>query len=191
MLSDSDRLASTLYQLWGCRETRHAIIQTLYSLAAVGAVLKLVVYCCLGRWTIGATYTRQEETLHGLFFVVGAFIYASIVGYLEEPQSKTGAAGESYLPPVTLSQIEYQRSKTVSDCTRGCCPICLVDFEEKETVNHGQCQHFFHSNCIQSWIHQERNCVALGCGTRQRPTCPCCRQYFGGVAPTHQRDKTE
>ena len=32
------------------------------------------------------------------------------------------------------------------------CPVCLLEFEEQETVRQMPCKHFFHSGCILPWL---------------------------------------
>ena len=45
---------------------------------------------------------------------------------------------------------------------RDCCSICLVEFEEGENVTVLPCRHFYHNECIDSWL--KRNCA-----------CPLCK----------------
>lgn len=32
------------------------------------------------------------------------------------------------------------------------CPVCLLEFEEQETVRQMPCKHIFHSGCILPWL---------------------------------------
>lgn len=32
------------------------------------------------------------------------------------------------------------------------CPVCLLEFEEQETVRQMPCKHLFHSGCILPWL---------------------------------------
>ena len=42
------------------------------------------------------------------------------------------------------------------------CPICLVDFEEDETVSALSCLHKFHDVCVKTWL-------------KTNAICPICR----------------
>ncbi|KAL3838207.1 hypothetical protein ACJIZ3_022798 [Penstemon smallii] len=58
---------------------------------------------------------------------------------------------------------------------RGCCPICLIDFEddddEDELVNELPCEHHFHKKCIFEWIKLNNK------------TCPLCRYKLPLATP--------
>ena len=32
------------------------------------------------------------------------------------------------------------------------CPVCLLEFEERETVREMPCKHLFHAGCILPWL---------------------------------------
>lgn len=32
------------------------------------------------------------------------------------------------------------------------CPICLTEFDDKETINKLHCTHLFHPPCISTWL---------------------------------------
>lgn len=57
-----------------------------------------------------------------------------------------------------LPRVQYK--KTGDD--EGNCTICLVDFEEDETVNALPCLHKFHAVCIETWL-------------KTNGACPICR----------------
>lgn len=44
-----------------------------------------------------------------------------------------------------------------------CCPICLIDYDFRDTVAHGNCHHLFHEHCLVQWLQRQSS-------------CPCCRQ---------------
>jgi len=52
------------------------------------------------------------------------------------------------------------------DSSQTCCAICLVDFEENETLKQLVCNHHFHGTCIDTWILQQ-------------PVCPLCKGKIG------------
>ncbi|XP_072834918.2 E3 ubiquitin-protein ligase RNF181 isoform X2 [Pogona vitticeps] len=38
------------------------------------------------------------------------------------------------------------------------CPVCLLEFEEDETVRKMPCQHLFHAGCILPWLGKTNSC---------------------------------
>ncbi|MGH0183034.1 UNVERIFIED_CONTAM: hypothetical protein FKN15_011050 [Acipenser sinensis] len=38
------------------------------------------------------------------------------------------------------------------------CPVCLLEFEEEETVRKMPCEHLFHSGCILPWLGKTNSC---------------------------------
>ncbi|KAG9354902.1 hypothetical protein JZ751_001615 [Albula glossodonta] len=38
------------------------------------------------------------------------------------------------------------------------CPVCLLEFEEQETVRKMPCEHLFHSSCILPWLGKTNSC---------------------------------
>ncbi|XP_035235438.1 E3 ubiquitin-protein ligase RNF181 isoform X1 [Anguilla anguilla] len=38
------------------------------------------------------------------------------------------------------------------------CPVCLLEFEEQETVRKMPCEHFFHGGCILPWLGKTNSC---------------------------------
>ena len=46
-----------------------------------------------------------------------------------------------------------EENKNVKDCS-----ICLVDFEDDDSVSLTNCKHLFHSNCITEWSRYKKDC---------------------------------
>uniref|UniRef100_A0A672LGD3 E3 ubiquitin-protein ligase RNF181 n=1 Tax=Sinocyclocheilus grahami TaxID=75366 RepID=A0A672LGD3_SINGR len=38
------------------------------------------------------------------------------------------------------------------------CPVCLLEFEEQETVREMPCKHLFHTGCIMPWLSKTNSC---------------------------------
>lgn len=45
------------------------------------------------------------------------------------------------------------------------CIICLSEYKQECFVSYFKCGHFYHTDCINKWLQQKRN-------------CPCCRLPF-------------
>ncbi|PIN09209.1 hypothetical protein CDL12_18215 [Handroanthus impetiginosus] len=73
---------------------------------------------------------------------------------------------ESY-PTTVLG--ESRRLPNPSD---GTCPICLSDYQPKETLRSiPECNHYFHADCIDEWL-------------KLNGTCPLCRNSPEGSIAT-------
>ena len=46
-----------------------------------------------------------------------------------------------------------EENKNVKDCS-----ICLVDFEDDDSVSLTNCKHLFHNNCITEWSRYKKDC---------------------------------
>ena len=66
--------------------------------------------------------------------------------------------------PKTISVLlgdEIDVDKTSDEVIPEQCPICLVDYEEKDTLMWSQsdkCRHMFHKRCIVEWLLRNRHC---------------------------------
>ncbi|CAA0820470.1 RING/U-box superfamily protein [Striga hermonthica] len=73
---------------------------------------------------------------------------------------------ESY--PTTILG-ESRRLPKPSD---GTCPICLSDYQPKETIRSiPECNHYFHAECIDEWLKLNRSCPL--CRKSPESTSPC------------------
>uniref|UniRef100_H0XVW9 E3 ubiquitin-protein ligase RNF181 n=1 Tax=Otolemur garnettii TaxID=30611 RepID=H0XVW9_OTOGA len=58
------------------------------------------------------------------------------------------------------------------------CPVCLLEFEEEETVIEMPCHHLFHSNCILPWLSKTNS-------------CPLCRHELPTDDDTYEEHRRE
>ncbi|XP_042200438.1 E3 ubiquitin-protein ligase RNF181 [Callorhinchus milii] len=54
------------------------------------------------------------------------------------------------LPSIAVSPAQADRGLK--------CPVCLLEFEEEETVKRMPCEHCFHSGCIVPWLGKTNSC---------------------------------
>ncbi|XP_072834917.2 E3 ubiquitin-protein ligase RNF181 isoform X1 [Pogona vitticeps] len=57
------------------------------------------------------------------------------------------------------------------------CPVCLLEFEEDETVRKMPCQHLFHAGCILPWLGKVRT------EDQRCPLAPWTRRSASAVGP--------
>ncbi|XP_060239516.1 E3 ubiquitin-protein ligase RNF181 isoform X3 [Meriones unguiculatus] len=67
---------------------------------------------------------------------------------------------EHHLPPPAAKAVVESLPRTVIGRSKAelKCPVCLLEFEEEETVIEMPCHHFFHSNCILPWLSKTNSC---------------------------------
>ena len=46
----------------------------------------------------------------------------------------------------------------ISETVESFCPICLDEYNDKETISKLNCNHIFHKKCIKEWFHNNNNC---------------------------------
>ncbi|XP_051026556.1 E3 ubiquitin-protein ligase RNF181-like isoform X2 [Acomys russatus] len=63
---------------------------------------------------------------------------------------------EHHLPPPGAKAVVEGLPRTVISSSKAelKCPVCLLEFEEKETVIEMPCHHLFHSNCTLPWLNK-------------------------------------
>lgn len=91
-------------------------------------------------------------------------VASSIRGVLEvsELLAEAEMAGANHL---TQEEIEALPSFPYAPCKeQQHCAICLDAFQEREVVTMLRCTHFFHMECLASWMHRATK-------------CPLCRAY--------------
>ncbi|GAV72924.1 zf-RING_2 domain-containing protein [Cephalotus follicularis] len=65
-----------------------------------------------------------------------------------------------------LPECKVHLSNFVQSCQQLCCSICLQDFQDGDSARElPSCEHFFHSDCIETWL-------------TQNGSCPVCRTYI-------------
>ena len=57
-----------------------------------------------------------------------------------------------------LETVKYIKPGLVPEGEEDKCPICIVCFEHEETIRKLPCCHFFHPNCIDTWLVQNSLC---------------------------------
>nr|XP_027804673.1 E3 ubiquitin-protein ligase RNF181 isoform X2 [Marmota flaviventris] len=93
---------------------------------------------------------------------------------------------DHHLPPPAAKAVVESLPRTVISGSQAAlppqelkCPVCLLEFEEQETVIEMPCHHLFHSNCILPWLSKTNS-------------CPLCRHELPTDDDTyeeHRRDK--
>ncbi|XP_059404341.1 E3 ubiquitin-protein ligase RNF181-like isoform X1 [Carassius carassius] len=58
------------------------------------------------------------------------------------------------------------------------CPVCLLEFEEQETVREMPCKHLFHAGCILPWLSKTNS-------------CPLCRLELATDNPDYEEFKKD
>ncbi|XP_059113968.1 E3 ubiquitin-protein ligase RNF181 isoform X3 [Peromyscus eremicus] len=67
---------------------------------------------------------------------------------------------EHHLPPPAAKAVVESLPRTVIGSSNAelKCPVCLLEFEEEETVIEMPCHHLFHSDCILPWLSKTNSC---------------------------------
>ncbi|XP_028711018.1 E3 ubiquitin-protein ligase RNF181 isoform X2 [Peromyscus leucopus] len=67
---------------------------------------------------------------------------------------------EHHLPPPAAKAVVESLPRTVIGSSKAelKCPVCLLEFEEEETVIEMPCHHLFHSDCILPWLSKTNSC---------------------------------
>jgi hypothetical protein len=53
------------------------------------------------------------------------------------------------------------------------CRICLIDFNDNDSIIYLPCFHFYHDSCILDWINRAEVNIKI-------PTCPVCQESIYG-----------
>lgn len=96
------------------------------------------------------------------------YIWRSCQNHMATRMANTGMTEESIeaLPSIIYGK-SIQQLPGISIATD--CPICLVDFVEGEGVRVlPSCNHCFHVECIDKWLHSHSSC----------PTCRRCLRHY-------------
>ena len=103
------------------------------------------------RTTLHAGQMNGNRMFRSVSTSVGQAIHAGI-----NSGSMPGLSDDN-LSQIPSVQIGKKHAEDMAQCS-----ICLVNFEEDETVRQLPCKHYFHTDCIYTWL-------------RQNNTCPVCR----------------
>ena len=61
--------------------------------------------------------------------------------------------------PLQVEDIRNFRYRSAYNLPESCCVICLIDFEEEESVmTLPSCNHYFHIDCCQQWFSNQSIC---------------------------------
>ncbi|EXB28670.1 RING-H2 finger protein ATL22 [Morus notabilis] len=70
----------------------------------------------------------------------------------------------------SFPKIELGESKRLPKPSDNTCPICLSEYQPKETLRTiPECNHYFHANCVDEWL-------------KMNATCPVCRNSPDGTS---------
>lgn len=70
----------------------------------------------------------------------------------------------------SFPKIELGESKRLPKPSDNTCPICLSEYQPKETLRTiPECNHYFHANCVDEWL-------------KLNATCPVCRNSPDGTS---------
>lgn len=79
------------------------------------------------------------------------------------------AEGEQIISDLPTNESQLLRVKYTGRGTEVECKICLVNYNESDTVIYLPCLHFYHENCILDWYQRLELRLVV-------PTCPVCQK---------------
>ena len=68
-----------------------------------------------------------------------------------------------------ISNLKSQRYDSLGKNLVKDCSICITDFAEDDEINKLNCEHIFHTKCLNGWVEHLN-------GGNKVPTCPNCRE---------------
>ncbi|KAG0481189.1 hypothetical protein HPP92_012047 [Vanilla planifolia] len=78
---------------------------------------------------------------------------------LEESIGNVSTGLSEYHISLCLSQTIYCSSDPAQECREEVsCPICLEDYEDKESMGILKCRHVYHVSCIKNWLSIKNAC---------------------------------
>ena len=75
-----------------------------------------------------------------------------------EHMQKMNLPEDGLMPHETDTVISYKYEKKKKDAPPEECNICLVDFENGDTVKRLQCLHLYHAKCMDEWLAKKSVC---------------------------------
>ena len=88
--------------------------------------------------------------------------------YLGQRSSPHDGVSQTIIDSLPLGKYKDVQKDTTQDCAVESCAICLIDYEleKDDDIRILPCQHFFHKDCIDTWL-------------QSHVSCPTCRFHIG------------
>ncbi|OIR59192.1 MAG: ubiquitin-protein ligase E3 [Amphiamblys sp. WSBS2006] len=83
---------------------------------------------------------------------------------IEDLYERLRAATTQGIPQERIDREIPEKTYEKTEEKKETCHICLADYEEREKIRILPCKHFYHRECIDSWLR------------RHQKTCPLCRK---------------
>ncbi|OEL32125.1 hypothetical protein BAE44_0006858 [Dichanthelium oligosanthes] len=143
----------------------------LVSVLCVAMVLLLhhcvLVTCCRGGGGVDRRRRRQHHHRHG----GDARQQQGELGEEEEVSitvEVSAATSRTHLVQAAAVVCRYRKEESWNEST---CPVCLADFDDGEAVRVlPECMHYFHAECIDTWLRGSTSCPLCRAETTPTPT---------------------
>jgi len=162
------RAVASLYLLLRCRCNAAALHNNWIKRAF------LVLIALLFLWFLMISVLKNDPGLdkeqsvtdagaYWLTFLIGPLLllecsYASWLGMLLGNDPAPPQFRKIALVHTRYGALQQSLSSNTDSANGSTCAICLEDFESEDNVTHLPCEHFFHSGCVQNWLHRGGGC---------------------------------